>query len=78
MILHVESRLGPYGDIEPVAFSLGGQRLGVLHIVDRWLSADCSYFKVEAEDTSICILRLIHAQQEWELTLYQAPQTRTR
>ena len=78
MILQVESRPGLYGETEPVAFHLGGRRLRVLHIVDRWLSEDCSYFKVEAEDASSCILRRRHALGEWELTLYQSPIVRAR
>lgn len=77
MILHVESRLGHDGDIEPVAFRLGVRRLGVLRIVDRWLSTDSDYFKIEVDDASTCILKHIHAQQEWELTLYQSPRTRS-
>jgi hypothetical protein len=75
MILHVESHPAPLGDREPVAFHLGARRVGVVQILDRWLSEDCSYFKVEADDSSICILRHFHARHEWELSLYQAPHT---
>lgn len=73
MILHVECDRGAHGSPEPIAFHLGGLRLEVLRIVDRWPSNEYSYFKVEAADASICILRHWHARQEWELTLYQAP-----
>ncbi|HYC42388.1 MAG TPA: hypothetical protein VEB70_05325 [Noviherbaspirillum sp.] len=72
MILQVESRPGMHGGREPVAFHLGGRRVGVLQVIDRWLSEDCSYFKVEADDSSTCILRHFHAKHEWELTLYQS------
>ncbi|WP_420476278.1 hypothetical protein [Noviherbaspirillum sp. ST9] len=73
MILDVETLPGPHGDREPVAFLLGARRVVVVNILDRWLSADCSYFKVEADESSIFILRHFHATREWELTLYQAP-----
>jgi hypothetical protein len=75
MILHVECLPGLYGEMEPLAFHLGEQRIEVLHIADRWLSEDSSYFKINAADASTYILRHVHARQEWELTLYQAPDT---
>lgn len=73
MLLHVESQPGPYGDLEPVAFLLGGQRIEVLRIVDRWIATDHSYFKIEASDRGFYILRFTPAEKRWELTLFQAP-----
>ena len=72
MLLDVECRPGPYGDPEPHAFHLGGTRIEVLDILDRWPSATCSYYKIRAKDASICILRHIPLRHEWELTLYQS------
>lgn len=77
MILQVECQAGNNGEPEPVAFLLGGRRLRVLHVIDRWLSEECSYFKVRTDDESTFILRHLHALQEWELTLYQSPQSPT-
>lgn len=73
MILQVETRAGPHGDREPLAFFLGRQRLAVLRIIDRWLAPDYGYFKVEASDGSIYILRCGNHAGNWELTLFQAP-----
>lgn len=74
MILHVESRAGPHGDREPLAFHLGQRRLDVLQILDRWIASDHSYFKIEATDRATYILRYSPSAREWELTLFQAPQ----
>ncbi len=73
MLLHVESRPGLHGDIEPTAFQLGGQRIEVLQIIDRWIAIDHSYFKIEASDRGLYILRFTAAERQWELTLFQAP-----
>lgn len=72
MLLQVESRPGLHGDVEPVAFLLGSKRIEVLQILDRWIGSDHSYFKVDASDGGLYILRLSGGQ--WELTLFQAPQ----
>lgn len=77
MILHVESGAGPHGDMEPHAFMLGSRRLAVLQIVDRWLSRDHAYFKVQASDGNTYILRHDEPRQEWELILFQAPENRS-
>lgn len=73
MLLHVESCAGLYGDMEPLAFLLGDQRIEVLQIVDRWIARDHSYFKIEASDRGLYILRFTPAERQWELTLFQAP-----
>lgn len=73
MILHVESRPGLHGDPEPLAFLLGDKRSEVLHIVDRWIARDCSYFKIQASDRGVYILRYTPSERQWELTLFQAP-----
>jgi hypothetical protein len=77
MKLHVESRAGPYGDMEPLAFMLGGSRIEVLQVTDRWISEDYSYFKIEASDLGMYILRYTPPSREWELTLFHARGTRS-
>jgi len=76
MILQVESRPGLHGDREPFAFHFGGRRVEVLQIADRWLSEECSYFKVNTNEDSVCILRYTPASFDWELTMYQASDPR--
>lgn len=73
MILQVESSTNLHGDIEPQAFILGSRRLDVLQIIDRWLSTDYAYFKLQASDAGIYILRHDALSDTWELTLFQAP-----
>jgi hypothetical protein len=72
VFLEVESRPGVHGDIEPVAFLLGNNRIAVSQIIDRWIARDHSYFKVEASDQGLYILRFTPLVEQWELTLFQA------
>jgi hypothetical protein len=58
--------------MEPQAFLLGGERISVLQIIDRWIAQDHSYYKVAASDHARYILRYTPALQQWELTLFQA------
>lgn len=73
MLLQVESRPGLHGDIEPIAFLLGARRIEVLHIIDRWIGADHRYFKIQASDLALYILRFAPSGARWEMTLFQAP-----
>jgi hypothetical protein len=73
MLLHVESQPGPHGDREPIAFCLGGKRITVLEIVDRWIAREYSYFKIDTSDGNLYILRFTPADMQWELTLFQSP-----
>lgn len=73
MMLRVESRPGIHGDLEPLAFLLGGERIEVLRIIDRWIAHDHSYYKIAASDQGTYILRHTPALHLWEMTLFQAP-----
>ena len=73
MLLHVESHPGLHGDPEPLAFLLGSKRIEVLQIIDRWLARDYSYFKIQASDSGVYILRFTPSERQWELILFQAP-----
>jgi len=55
---------------------LGGLRIVVLQIVDRWISEDTSYFRIEANDQNRYILRYTPSSSEWELTLFQSHEMR--
>lgn len=72
MNLQVEESIGPHGDVEPVAFMLGDQRVDVIEVIDRWLSQDYGYYKIQAGDSNMYILRHDEPSGEWELTLFQA------
>jgi len=73
MILQVEGGVGPHGDVEPRAFVLGGRRIDIDRIIDRWLSSSYGYFKVATSDEARFILRHDTASVSCELTLFQAP-----
>jgi hypothetical protein len=72
MDIQVETHAGPHGDREPHAFLLGTRRLDVVTLIDRWIATDHSYFKLEASDGAIYILRLEQPTGQWTLTLFQA------
>lgn len=73
MLLRVDTVTGPLGLLEPAAFWLGADRIDVLEVVDRWPSADYTYFKVSASDLASYILRHDSSLDRWELTLYKSP-----
>lgn len=73
MRLHVESRAGAHGDPEPCAFQLGERRIDVVHIIDRWIGDEHSYYKIQASDLALYILRFTASEKKWELTLFRAP-----
>ncbi|TFV88433.1 hypothetical protein E4K72_21960 [Oxalobacteraceae bacterium OM1] len=72
MLLQVETRAGPHGDPEPISFTLGSQHITVLDLIDRWIAADHSYYKIAASDGDTYILRFDPAAQQWQLTLFQS------
>jgi hypothetical protein len=73
MLLHVESHAGPNGEREPFAFLIGERRIDVVCILDRWIGDDHRYYKIEASDLALYILRFTPSEKKWELTLFQAP-----
>ena len=73
MNLQVETRQGMHGEREPVAFMLGERRIEVIQVIDRWLAADHSYFKITGSDQATYILQYLLATREWDMTLFHAP-----
>lgn len=72
MNIQVETELGLAGERIPIAFVLGGNRINVTEITDRWLSEEYSYYKVRIDGEAIYILRNNKSQDSWEITLYQS------
>jgi hypothetical protein len=58
--------------LEPVQFILGPKRITVIEIIDRWPSVDHSYFKLQADDGNLYILRHDENADQWEMTYFQA------
>ena len=75
MKLDVETARGTVAE-EPRSFVLGAQRIAVVEIVDRWLSAAHSYFKIRASDGALYILRHDLPTGQWEMTLFQSDPAR--
>ena len=70
MQIRVQCYAGHRGEEEPRAFDLGDRRLEVVEIIDRWLAPDHRYFKVQADDDNVYILRHVEAAGEWEMTSF--------
>jgi hypothetical protein len=67
MTISVECYAGYRGEQEPIAFSLGARRLIVRTIVDRWFAPTKRWFKVDADDGQMYILRYDEESGEWDL-----------
>ncbi len=70
MAIRVECYAGYRGEQEPTAFWLGGRRLAVRAIVDRWFAPDARWFRVDAEDGDLYVLRHDETGGEWELAAF--------
>jgi hypothetical protein len=70
MPIHVECYAGYREEQEPIAFWLGGSRIGVRAIVDRWYAPTQRWFKVDADDGHTYVLRRDEPTGEWELAAY--------
>jgi len=73
MEIRVECHAGHRGDEEPRAFHLDECRIEVMTIVDRWLDPQHRYFRVQAYDGTVYILRHDERSDRWELTSFSAP-----
>jgi hypothetical protein len=70
MAIEVECYAGYRGDQEPLAFRLGGRRLAVRAIVDRWFAPAQRWFRVDADDGNLYVLRVDEPQGNWELAAF--------
>ena len=71
MAIRVECYSGYRGEQEPLAFWLGERRLVVLAIVDRWFGPEQRWFKVDAEDGNVYVLRHDEPTGNWEIAAYR-------
>ena len=71
MRILVSCYAGHRGEETPREFAIGGRRVAVAEVLDRWLAPDHRYFKVKGDDGDRYILRHSPAQEEWELTVYE-------
>ena len=68
---------GRGGQSEPHVFYLGGRRLPVIAILNRWQDTGHRYFEVKAEDGRCFLLRHSASSDHWELAgVYRTPRRR--
>ena len=67
MKICVHSNRGPRGEETPCAFYLGGRRLPVLAVTERWNDSTHSYYEVMVDDGRRFVLRLQPGTRTWEL-----------
>ena len=71
MAIRVECYAGYRGEQEPLAFWLGERRLAVRAVVDRWFAPTQRWFKVDADDGNMYILRHDETSGDWEIAAYR-------
>ena len=71
MSICVECYRGYRGELEPSAFWLGERRLAVRALTDRWYAPQQRWFRVEADDGSMYVLRHDEASGNWEIAAYR-------
>jgi len=67
MALRVECSPGLGGDAEPLVVWFGSRRVGVRAIVDRWFAPRRRWFRIDADDEQLYVLRHDEATGEWDL-----------
>lgn len=73
MKICVHSNRGPRSEETPCAFYLGGRRLPVLAVLERWTDSTHSYYEVMVDDGRRFVLRLQSGTHTWELAAVFGP-----
>jgi hypothetical protein len=71
--IEVESYSGHKADERPLRFRLGDRWLAVDAVVDRWYDPQATYFRVQADDGAMYILRHDERAESWTLEAYRRP-----
>ena len=72
MPIRVECYAGYRAEQEPLAFWCGERRLEVRAVVDRWAAPAQRWFKVDADNGNVYILRHDEASGDWEIVAFTA------
>lgn len=70
MTIRVECYAGFRGEQEPLRFHLGGRRVEVLEIVDRWVEPQRRWFKCRTDDGHTYILSHDEESGAWEIAAF--------
>ena len=71
MILRVQSYSGRKADERPLRFELGSRQYVVEEVIDQWYEPDATFFKVQADDGNLYILRHCSAGDDWSLESFR-------
>lgn len=71
MRLEVECYSGRKADERPVRFTMGEHVYIVEEVVDQWYGPEDTYFKVQADDGNLYILRHRTSSGEWNLESFR-------
>ena len=71
MAIRVECYAGYSSELEPLAFWLGERRLAVRAVVDCWFAPTQRWFRVEADDGNLYVLRQDEAVGDWEIAAFR-------
>jgi hypothetical protein len=72
--IHADTYVDEDGVEKLRRFRLDNREIDVVENIDQWHGSDYRYFKVQASDNSVYILRLGDVRADWELTMYQRSQ----
>jgi len=78
--MRIEVELHPDDHGTPMlrALHFGSHRIEVLETLDQWYGSDYRYVKVRGHDGALYILKFDESRADWELTMFERAQTRTR
>ncbi len=65
--IQVECYAGYRADEIPRRLIIGGRPIGVVSVIDRWVTPDYRYFKVQGDDGCAYLLRQRSHGDKWEL-----------
>jgi hypothetical protein len=73
----VECYAGYKGEETPRTIVLGGRRIAVADVIDRWLAPDHRYFKIRGDDDHLYIIRQDVESGDWMLTMFERGSARS-
>lgn len=78
MKLEVECYSGGASDERPIRFRLGGRDHQVTALADRWYEPDAIFYKVQADDGNLYVLRRQTSTPEgsWDLISFRRAESR--
>jgi hypothetical protein len=71
MAIRVECYAGYRAEQEPVAFWLGERRVAVHAVVDRWVAPTQRWFRVDADDGNLYVLRQDETSGDWDIAAFR-------